>query len=196
MSPWAEIFVRASAAVNAYMKQNVKITLCGIVAALSVVFMMLSYFPYLTYAVPAVTGLLTMMLVIEINVKWAFAAYIAASVLVFIFAEPESKLMYICLFGYYPIIKSLIERIGRAAAEWTLKLLVFNAAALAIYFVFAKIFGISLEDFAILGKYGAYIFLLISNAVFVLYDIAVSRMAAVYMNVLHNKLQKLLKQGR
>ena len=55
--------------------------------------MLLSYFPYFTYAVPAITGLLTMMLVIEINAKWAFAAYIAASALVFIFAEPESKLM-------------------------------------------------------------------------------------------------------
>lgn len=178
------------------MKQNVKITLCGIVAALSVVFMMLSYFPYLTYAVPAITGLLTMMLVIEINVKWAFAAYIAASVLVFIFAEPESKLMYICLFGYYPIIKSLIERIGRSAAEWPLKLLVFNASVLVIYFVLAKLFGVSLDDFATLGKYGAYIFLAFGNVVFVIYDIAVSRMAMVYMNVLHPKLNKLLKQGR
>ena len=178
------------------MKQNVKITLCGIVAALSVVFMMLSYFPYLTYAVPAVTGLLTMMLVIEINVKWAFAAYIAASVLVFIFAEPESKLMYICLFGYYPIIKSLIERISRVAVEWPLKLLIFNTAALVIYFVLAKLFGVSLDDFATLGKYGACIFLAFGNAVFVIYDIAVSRMAMVYMNVLHPKLNNLLKQGR
>lgn len=178
------------------MKQNVKITLCGIVAALSVVFMMLSYFPYLTYAVPAITGLLTMMLVIEINVKWAFAAYIAASVLVFIFAEPESKLMYICLFGYYPIIKSLIERIGKVAAEWSLKLLVFNTAVLVIYFVLAKLFGVSLDDFETLGKYGAYIFLAFGNAVFLIYDIAVSRMAMVYMNVLHPKLNKLLKQGR
>ena len=84
------------------------------------VFMLLSYFPYFTYAVPAITGLLTMMLVIEINVKWAFVAYIAASVLIFIFAEPESKLMYICLFGYYPIVKSLIERINKPVIEWVL----------------------------------------------------------------------------
>lgn len=176
------------------MKQNIKITLCGITVALSVVFMLLSYFPYFTYAVPAITGLLTMMLVIEINVKWAFAAYIAASALVFIFAEPESKLMYICLFGYYPIVKALIERINKPVIEWILKLAVFNAAAIMIYAVFAGMFGISLEDFGVLGKYGAYIFLGFGNAVFVVYDIAVSRLSGVYMVRIHPKIKKLLNR--
>ncbi|MEE1238524.1 MAG: hypothetical protein UHO61_01195 [Acutalibacteraceae bacterium] len=175
------------------MKQNVKITLCGITVALSVVFMLLSYFPYFTYAIPAITGLLTMMLVIEINVKWAFAAYVAASVLVFIFAEPESKLMYICLFGYYPIIKALIERINKPVIEWVLKLVVFNAAVLLIYVVFAGMFGISLDDFNVIGKYGVYIFWAFGNAVFVLYDITVSRLSGTYMYRIHPKVKKLLR---
>ena len=155
--------------------------------------MLMSYFPYFTYAVPAVTGLLTMMLVIEINVKWAFAAYIAASVLVFIFAEPESKLMYICLFGYYPIVKALIERINKPAIEWILKLAVFNVAAIMIYAVFAGMFGVSIDDFSTLGKYGAYIFLGFGNAVFVLYDITVSRISGTYIYRIHPKVKKLLK---
>ena len=175
------------------MKQNVKIRLCGITVALSVVFMLLSYFPYFTYAIPAITGLLTMMLVIEINVKWAFAAYVAASVLVFIFAEPESKLMYICLFGYYPIIKALIERINKPVIEWVLKLVVFNAAVLLIYVVFAGMFGISLDDFNVIGKYGVYIFWAFGNAVFVLYDITVSRLSGTYMYRIHPKVKKLLR---
>lgn len=157
------------------------------------VFMLMSYFPYFTYAVPAVTGLLTMMLVIEINVKWAFAAYIAASVLVFIFAEPESKLMYICLFGYYPIVKALIERINKPVIEWILKLAVFNVAAIMIYAVFAGMFGVSIDDFSTLGKYGAYIFLGFGNAVFVLYDITVSRLSGTYIYRIHPKVKKLLK---
>ena len=157
------------------------------------VFMLMSYFPYFTYAVPAVTGLLTMMLVIEINVKWAFAAYIAASVLVFIFAEPESKLMYICLFGYYPIVKALIERINKPVIEWILKLAVFNVAAIMIYAVFAGMFGVSIDDFSTLGKYGAYIFLGFGNAAFVLYDITVSRLSGTYVYRIHPKVKKLLK---
>ena len=103
-------------------------------------FMMLSYFPYFTYAVPAVTGLLVMVLVIELGLRWAFAAYIAASLLIFLFAEPESKLMYICLFGYYPILKAIIEKFKKPLFEWILKLLVFNAAVVLVYFIFAGLF--------------------------------------------------------
>lgn len=156
-------------------------------------FMMLSYFPYFTYAVPAVTGLLVMVLVIELGLRWAFAAYIAASLLIFLFAEPESKLMYICLFGYYPILKAIIEKFKKPFFEWLLKLLVFNAAVILVYFIFASLFGISLEDFKALGKYGAVIFLLLGNAVFVLYDIAVSRMAMFYIGTLHKRVKKMLK---
>ena len=43
--------------------------------------MLLSYFPYLTYAVPAVAGLFIMVAVIEAGYKWALGAYAAASVL-------------------------------------------------------------------------------------------------------------------
>ena len=175
------------------MKQTVKITLCGILAALSAVFMLLSYFPYLTYAVPAVAGLLIMVVVIEAGYKWALGAYAAASVLVFLFAEPEGKLLYICFFGYYPILKAVFDRRKSRTLEWILKLAVFNAAIIAVYAVFARLFGVSLEEFGELGKYSEYIFLLLGNAVFVLYDIAVSRMAAVYMHMLHPRVQRILK---
>ena len=124
------------------MKQTVKITFCGIIAALSAVFMLLSYFPYLTYAVPAVAGLLIMITVIEAGYKWALGAYIAASVLVFLFAEPEGKLLYICFFGYYPILKAVFDRRKSRALEWILKLAVFNAAIIAVYFVLARIWKI------------------------------------------------------
>ena len=149
--------------------------------------MLLSYFPYLTYAVPAVAGLLIMVAVIEAGYKWALGAYIAASVLVFLFAEPEGKLLYICFFGYYPILKAVFDRRKSRIVEWILKLAVFNAAIIAVYAVFARLFGVSLEEF------GEHIFLLLGNAVFVLYDIAVSRSAAVYMHMLHPRVQRILR---
>ncbi len=175
------------------MKKNVKITLCGIASALSVAFMLLSYFPYFTYAVPAVAGLITVMLVIETDVRWAFASYIVSSVLIFLLAEPESKLMYICLFGYYPIVKSLIERINKNVLEWVLKLLVFNVAVIAVYFLFASAFSISLEEFGALGKYGVFIFLWFGNLVFLLYDYTISRLAGTYIYKLHPKIKKIFK---
>ena len=76
---------------------------------------------------------------------------------------------------------------------YQLKLLVFNAAVISVYLIFAGIFGISLDDFKTLGKYGAYVFLAVGNAVFVLYDIAVSRTAMFYISRFHNRVKKMLK---
>lgn len=162
-------------------------------AALATAFMLLSYFPYLTYAIPAVAGLFIMVIVIEIDYKWAFLSYLASALLVFLFAEPESKLMYICLFGYYPIVKGLIEKIRKPVTEWILKLICFFLAVILAYFVFAGLFGINLDDINDFGKYAVLILLLFGTVAFVLYDIAISKMSFVYFNRLHGRIKRIFK---
>ncbi len=134
-----------------------------------------------------------MTVVVEINCKWAFCAYLASAVLVFLTAEKESGLLYIVFLGYYPIAKALLEKIGKPALEWVLKMLIFNAAVLFAYFVLAKIFGISTEDMGAFGTWGAVTLLAMGNGVFVLYDIAVSRMAGMYLQLLHPRIKKIFK---
>ena len=162
-------------------------------AALASAFMLLSYFPYLTYAIPAIAGMFIMVVVIEIDCKWAFGSYLASAFLVFLFAETESKLMFIGLLGYYPIIKALIERVKRPILEWLIKIVVFNLSLAVIYFALSALIGINGEDLGIFGKYGVIILLILGNVAFVLYDIAVSRMSVVYWNVFHHKIRKFIK---
>ena len=92
------------------MKKTKKITFCAMMAALACVFMLTSYFPYLTYAIPALSGLFIMVNVIEYGCKWGFISYLSSAFPVFLLAETESKLMYVCFFGFYPIIKALTEK--------------------------------------------------------------------------------------
>ena len=162
-------------------------------AALACVFMLISYFPYLTYAIPAISGLFIMIVLIEIDFKWALVAYFSSVVIVFLTAEPESKLLYVFLFGYYPILKGLIEKIKKPFTEWVLKIAVFNTSVLIVYFVFAGMFGISLDGFDDFGKYSAAVTLAVGNAAFVLYDIAISKMAVVYISLVQPKLRKIFK---
>ena len=162
-------------------------------SALAVTFMLLSYFPYLTYAIPAIAGLFIMVVVIEINLKWAFLSYLTSAVLVFISAEPESRLMYVFFLGYYPILKAIIEKIKQPVLEWILKIISFNCAVLVVYLIFAKPMGIDFSDFGVLGKYGALILLGLGNLAFALYDIAVSKMALVYIWTIAPKIKKILK---
>lgn len=162
-------------------------------AALASGFMLLSYFPYLTYAIPAIAGLFIMVIVIEIDCKWALGSFLASAFMVFLFAETESRFMFIGLLGYYPIIKALLERMKRPVLEWFIKIAVFNLSVAVIYYALSTLIGITAEDFGSLGKYGIIILLVLGNAVFIVYDIAVSRMASVYWTVLHPKIRKIIK---
>ncbi len=161
---------------------------------MSITVMLTSYFPYLTYAIPAVAGLFMMVPLIECGVSWSIGAYISSAFIILIVGEIESKILYVMLLGYYPILKSLIERIHKHVIEWVLKLICFNIAAVAFYLVATStVIGVSFDDFGEWGKYGAWAFLALCNVVFVIYDIGVSRMATYYMITLHNKVRKIIK---
>ena len=187
----AAIFVLARVVDN--MKNTKKITLCGMVASLSIVIMLTSYFPYLTYAIPALAGIFMMVPLIECGVSWSIGTYVASSAIIFITGETEAKILYILFLGYYPILKSLIERLRKQVIEWVLKFVCFNIAAVVFYYVSSMLFAVSFDDFGDFGKYGALIFLAVCNVVFVLYDIGISRVASYYMYALHDKVKRIIK---
>lgn len=185
------IFALARVADN--MKNTKKITLCGMIASLSIVIMLTSYFPYLTYAIPALAGLFMMVPLIECGISWGVGTYVASSAIIFITGETEAKLLYVMFLGYYPILKSIVEKINNQVVEWLLKLVCFNVAAVAFYYVSSMLFAVSFDDFGEWGKYGALIFLAACNVVFVIYDIGISRIASRYMYSLHDKVRKIIK---
>ena len=50
-------------------------------------------------------------MVIEIGRKWAFTAYIVISILsIFILPDKETAMMFVGFFGYFPVLKSMIEQ--------------------------------------------------------------------------------------
>lgn len=175
------------------MKNNAKLTLCAVMSALAVVITLMAYFPYLTYALPAMAGLCVMVVLIEIDKKWALLTYASSALILFFVGELEAKLLYISFLGYYPILKAIIEKLKNPVLEWLLKAVCFNAVVIFVYTVFSSLLGLNTEDFGILGKYGNYILLVAANVVFVLYDICISRMATFYFIKLHSKIEKIFK---
>ncbi|MBE6747402.1 MAG: hypothetical protein E7558_08155 [Ruminococcaceae bacterium] len=176
------------------MKQSSKTAICGMIAALSVVIMMLTIIPVMTYAAPAFAGILLMVVVIEINKKWAFGVYAAAGILSLLLAtDKEAAVMYVAFFGYYPIIKAVLESKLPRAVEWIVKFLIFNVTMVASYFVLIKVFGISMEDMNELGKYGPLILLALGNVVFVVFDIAITRIATLYIIKWQKQFRRLFK---
>jgi len=173
------------------LKNTKNIALCGIVSALATVVMMAAYFPYLTYAIPAIAGCLLIMIVVECGTKWAVVGYVVSGLLIMLVAEPEAKLLYIGFFGYYPIIKEKIEKIGKRWIEYIFKILLFNVAILAVYFIVINVLGMPIEDMGGTFKYGTLILLLVGNVSFLVYDVAVTRLTALYFNRLHPRIKKM-----
>ena len=179
------------------MKKTNKMTFAAIMAAVAAALMLVSWFPYLTYAIPAMSGLFIMVTVIEINYKWAIGSYLASLLPVMLWAEKESMVLYVLFFGYYPLIKALTESIRNRVAEWVIKLVVFNAAVIAVYAAL-KALGLPLDDFYIPGinlslQTVMWLFLLAGNVVFVLYDIALTRALPFYFSRIQPMIYRILK---
>lgn len=175
------------------MKKTNKITLCALMAALSVVMMLGAYFPYLTYTIPAFAGFCIMVVLLELGPKWALLSYITSAVLTMLLCEPEAMLMYVFLFGYYPILKAFIDKLNKPIFEWPIKMLFFNLVVILVYNFIASIFGVHLTDDISFGKYTIYIVLALGNIVFIVYDITVSKMSAFYFYSIQPKIKKFFK---
>ena len=175
------------------MNKTKCIALCGLLVALAVVVMLVAYVPYLTFTLPVIAGAILSLVYFEIDAKWALGSYAAASVLALLLCEKEASMMFVAFFGYYPVLKAYIERIPNRILEYIVKFLLFNIATVAAYSVIIYVFGIPMEGLGDFGKYTLYILLASFNLMFLVYDMALTKLYPAYMARLHPRLSKLLK---
>lgn len=177
------------------MRQSSKTALGGIIAALSLVLMLLStVIPFLTYVLPAFAGAVLVLMVIEISKPWAFCTYIAVSLLsLLILSDKETAMMYVAFFGYYPILKNIFEKKLKRPIEIFCKFLTFNLAVIIAYVVMIYVFMIPIEGMDDFGKWTVPILLFMGNILLILYDIVLSRFIALYMVKLRKRFRSLFK---
>lgn len=169
------------------MKKTANLALCGVFSALALVILLLTLFPFATYALPALAGLCFVPLTVECGKGWALSAYAAVSLLALLLVpDIEAKMLFIAFFGYYPIIKALLERLPNRVWEWLCKTVLFNVAAVLGYAALSLV-GFSLDAFRLEGVelplYGFLLaFLVAGNGIFILYDIGITRMLPSYFS--------------
>lgn len=168
---------------NSGLKNTYKTAIGGVVTALAVVCMLLTaIIPVATYSCPIIAGCLLVVIVIEMNAKWAFCVYIAVSLLsLLLVPDKESVVYFIFLFGYYPILKQYIEKIKKNVFQWVCKLAVFNIAAVVSFFITITVLSVPKESFNIGGVYLPWVFLIAGNIIFVMYDIALTGLITMYI---------------
>ncbi|MCH5300841.1 MAG: hypothetical protein J1E56_05920 [Ruminococcus sp.] len=169
-----------------------KVALCGVLSALSLVLMMFTtVIPVGTYALPVMAGILLVSVVIEFNAKWALAVFFTVSVLSFLLSgDKEAVLYFIMFFGFYPVVKSYLERIKSKFLQWVLKYALFNICMVVAFYIGIYLLGVPLESFEIFGYNLPLVFLLIGNLAFFLYDRCVTVVVINYITRWRNKLIK------
>lgn len=172
-----------------------KVALGGVTAALSILIMMLAgVTSTLVYAIPMFVGALLIVLVIETGKGFATAVYVAVSVIsLLILGNKEPAVMYAAFFGYYPIIKSILENKLKPVLCWIIKFFVFNVAMIAAYLAVTKIFMISFEDIKSFGEWALPLLLLAGNVVFVMYDVLLTRLVSIYFYRWQKYLKRVFK---
>ena len=183
------------------MKQNhtLKVALCGIVTALALVLICMGgLVPFMTYAMPALGGMMLIPIVAELGAAWAWPVFAASSVLgILLSPDKDAAMIYVLFFGYYPILKALIEKhMHSGILRLLVKLALFSAAATAAFLVSIYLLRVPKASFTIGCLYLPGVLLLLGNLVFLLYDYAASGIVLFYFRRLHGFVSKWLSSGR
>ncbi len=167
-------------------KQTKTITLGAVFTALSVIFIYISVFvPTGQLGFLALASLFGIAAVIEAGISCGILVYAATAILGFLLIpDKASMILYAAFFGYYPVLKSLAEKIKNRVAEMAVKLVVLNIALTAII----VLFSVMMFDLNILGGNKVLIYIA-ANVVFVIFDFGVSKVIDFYLNRISRRMK-------
>lgn len=166
------------------MKKTKKLALAAILAALSVVILLLgSIVTVLDLTSVALASLLIVIAVIELGGAYPYLIWLVAGILsILIVPDKFGALLYLIFGGIYPIFKAMFERLHYVVA-WVLKFSSFNLMMIIVVLTANYILrlpdtglGFTLPLFAV------------CNFTFVLYDLLTTQLITLYLV----KFRKLL----
>lgn len=164
--------------------KSTQVAIGGVAAALCLLLMFCTgLVPFATYALPALSGVVLVAVVAEMGWRTAMVVYAAVALLSLgIVPDREAAMLFIFFFGYYPVIKGLLERLPTKILQIAVKFVLFNVAIVLSYLVIIYVLGIPdiLESFGDFGRWSALVLLGMGNVVFWVYDFALSNIVIVY----------------
>ena len=154
------------------MKQSFKIAFGGILCAFSVILVLLGNIPMAEYIGPTFAGIILAWAVIEMGALPSVGVYVATSILSFLLSgNKEPAMLYALFFGYFPILRIVLQqKIRFAAVRWLIKFIVFNISMVIAY----------LEEMDGIGKYTIYVLLAGGNLLMVVVDFCIEKLSHLY----------------
>ncbi|MBQ8435828.1 MAG: hypothetical protein IJX24_07465 [Oscillospiraceae bacterium] len=166
-------------------KVSYKVSLGGIVAALCLVMMFLTaVFPPLNMTLPLFAGMLILVVAIEVSASWALVTYATVTILsFFITPDKQAAIFFALIFGYYPVLKDIIEKHKSVVMRLILKIIIFNIAIILIYQLLVKLLGTVdlMEEFGFMNEFMMPVLILILNGTLFLYDYTLGLIKECYL---------------
>jgi hypothetical protein len=179
------------------MKSTKKLTLSSVTVALGVALMMIgAVFEPLDLASACISSVLVAFIYIEIGAPYTWLVWIATSLITAI-VYPASGMwvMYLFLFGLYPMVKGYIERAPRTL-WWILKIAFYMISASALGCTLSFLLGIPLIEGEFFGLKREILLALLyafGALAFVMYDVFLTAGVKVYYMKLRPKIKNILK---
>lgn len=171
-----------------------KVALGGIVSALCLLCMFLAgIIPIIYILMPMAAGVLLMIIATEVSVSWAWLTYASVSLLsLFVTADKEAALVFIMVFGHYPILRFHMRNMKLKRLRYLLKMAIFNVCVVGFFYVTVFLFGLDqmLTEMNEYGKYGGILMLALANVMFVLYDFNLEAAYVIYRSRFMPRLRR------
>ncbi len=184
-------------------KKLKNLTIGALLSALSVAIIALGgVIEVLDLSMAAIASFICVFAVIELGGIYPWLIFAVTSVLSLILIPSNiGAWCYVLFFGYYAIVKEKIERLKKPLA-WTLKMLIGNVAFAILLFGFGTItYGAGLDFVELVNKvfetnFGTAMVvavILMVELLFVVYDIALTRIITFYFKRLRHRFKFLNK---
>lgn len=153
-----------------------RLTRLAILTALGVVLLLLgSVLPAGRLALVAISSLPVCVTLMMYGLKWSLGVFAVTAALGALLYPGAAAIMFTAFFGYYPIAKSLFERIHKTGVCWLCKYALYTFA-FVVYWLLAK----ALFTFTG-GELAWYVLYPLGAVVFFLYDMAYSSVIRFYL---------------
>ena len=164
-----------------------RLAVCAMLSALGVVLLCLgSAIEVMDLSMAVIASLFCVFAVIEFGGSAPWLIFFVTGVLSLILMPRSPAVTYLLFFGYYPILKEKFERQPRILA-WVLKESVFHVAMVLIFLVLR--FLLLSPDLIDLSPWFFVVLAVLAEAVFILYDVALTRLISCYLFRLRDRFR-------
>ena len=175
-------------------RKSARVAYSALLGAISLIFLYgAAIFPTGVWGLVAIAGLGPCAAVASLGISVGFLCWGGVSLLALLLLPDKfCALLFLFLFGLYPMLKARAEQARSRRFAWIVKLVFFNLSFTLLVFFLKSLMLASLPEF--LNRYGIPVLYLVANIVFFIYDFGLTKLIIFYLDRIDNAIRKWIRR--